>query len=537
MPTSSPPTRVPGTEWSGGMDSQDAASKFNSAAAFVESGIQEVYEDSCSICLEVFTEEEPLTMTTCNHEFHLQCILEWAQRRQECPMCWQPLSLRDPESQELLAACSHERAFHSSSVSTTSMLRSAFEDFELQHRYSTSYPEEADLERRIMQHLAAAASGMSRARLAAGASLGTLCQGVSQGGQQIVGNSAESTTPNGRVAIQAGTLVVGNNSRTSSPDMGGRGASPSGLTSAFRLSMTESGEHEDPRVDSVCATSAPASPRLNRGSVLGFLPMDGESQGSSEPSRLAGAEVVAEGFQPLRAGGGSQNWSSNDSREGSGPQRAAEATGHVQNNGGDLSTLGDALKSRWAAASTRYRETLTKSTRSFREKLRLRGGTVADISAKAREVGAGVVRAIERMSDPGPSSSDRANNDDNEGENTVTHSNALEGGTPDRLQSPGNSFSNPSPDPSSPQVDHQRTHERLSDGDAPQPSTAHCPYQHQVAVVSESPEKGVQAGSVATSGRLNINGDDDMEEIPLKVAADSVTESQRTTPTSPPLAA
>ena len=55
----------------------------------------------------------------------------------------------------------------------------------------------------------------------------------------------------------------------------------------------------------------------------------------------------------------------------------------------------------------RYRETLTKGTRNLREKFRLRSGAVSDLSAKAREVGAGVVRAIERMSvDAGAGPSD-----------------------------------------------------------------------------------------------------------------------------------
>ncbi|KAJ6403380.1 hypothetical protein OIU84_015308 [Salix udensis] len=48
-----------------------------SAAAFVEGGIQEACDDACSICLENFCDSDPSTVTSCKHEFHLQCILEW----------------------------------------------------------------------------------------------------------------------------------------------------------------------------------------------------------------------------------------------------------------------------------------------------------------------------------------------------------------------------------------------------------------------------------------------------------------------------
>lgn len=48
----------------GGELASDAepASVYNSAAAFVASGVQDSNEDTCSICLEVFTVEEPCTV-------------------------------------------------------------------------------------------------------------------------------------------------------------------------------------------------------------------------------------------------------------------------------------------------------------------------------------------------------------------------------------------------------------------------------------------------------------------------------------------
>ncbi|CAI5466225.1 unnamed protein product, partial [Closterium sp. Yama58-4] len=73
----------------------EAAVRLVSAAALVAAGVQDAEEDSCSICLDAFTESEPATLTVCNHEYHFQCVLEWAQRREECPMCWRKLALQD----------------------------------------------------------------------------------------------------------------------------------------------------------------------------------------------------------------------------------------------------------------------------------------------------------------------------------------------------------------------------------------------------------------------------------------------------------
>lgn len=59
---------------------------------------------------------------------------------------------------------------------------------------------------------------------------------------------------------------------------------------------------------------------------------------------------------------------------------------------------------------SRYKESLTKSTKGFRERLRTRGGIMQDIGARAREVSAGVVRALERMSvEPGTDRLDAPN--------------------------------------------------------------------------------------------------------------------------------
>ncbi|KAL0308232.1 UNVERIFIED_CONTAM: E3 ubiquitin-protein ligase RHF2A [Sesamum radiatum] len=137
-------------------------SHMTSAAAFVEGGIQDACDDACSICLEAFSDSDPSTVTSCKHEFHLQCILEWCQRSSNCPMCWQSVSLKDPASQELLEAVEQERAFRFAPSRNAAIFHHpTLGDFELQHLpVGVNDPE---LEERIIQHLAAAAA-MGRTR-------------------------------------------------------------------------------------------------------------------------------------------------------------------------------------------------------------------------------------------------------------------------------------------------------------------------------------------------------------------------------------
>ncbi|PWA84811.1 zinc finger, RING/FYVE/PHD-type [Artemisia annua] len=133
-----------------------------SAAAFVASGTQDACDDACSICLEPFSNTDPPTVTGCKHEFHLQCILEWCQRSSQCPMCWQSISLKDSSSQELLDIIEQERSIaNNPSVNSTIFHHPTFGDFELQHLPASAT--DSELEERIIQHLAAAAA-MGRAR-------------------------------------------------------------------------------------------------------------------------------------------------------------------------------------------------------------------------------------------------------------------------------------------------------------------------------------------------------------------------------------
>jgi len=56
----------------------------------------------CSICLDEFTDPDPAMATACFHSYHLQCIMQWAQRSRECPLCFKPLALQDDTMNQLL---------------------------------------------------------------------------------------------------------------------------------------------------------------------------------------------------------------------------------------------------------------------------------------------------------------------------------------------------------------------------------------------------------------------------------------------------
>lgn len=43
--------------------------------------------DSCSICLENYTEESECKMLSCHHLYHSSCISEWLKISKECPVC------------------------------------------------------------------------------------------------------------------------------------------------------------------------------------------------------------------------------------------------------------------------------------------------------------------------------------------------------------------------------------------------------------------------------------------------------------------
>ncbi|KAK4425708.1 E3 ubiquitin-protein ligase RHF1A [Sesamum alatum] len=123
----------------------------SSSSGQVDNVSDDSFEYSCSICLEPFTSIDPPSVTKCNHEYHLHCILEWSQRSIECPICLQHLVLKDPVSQELLAGVESDKISRSSQN-----LNPVNPDNDVNNDAPAA--DESDFEPRIMRHFATIAS-------------------------------------------------------------------------------------------------------------------------------------------------------------------------------------------------------------------------------------------------------------------------------------------------------------------------------------------------------------------------------------------
>lgn len=232
-------------------------------------------------------------------------------------MCWQPLSLKDPDSQELLKAVGRERALHRNKIQAAQIYqRSPVEEYEFD-RFASYGDEEF-----IMQHLAAAAMGRAH----------------QMGRREHI---------------------------------------------RFRPSTADYAQgHPRFVLVSGASTGAPSSPASSSPAV-------------SPPQATNNEPSLATVFTFPHYSAANRDGSSSNS-----PTQRSQSM-DVEEHGTSSSESLD-LKSRLFAASSRCKESLTKSTKGFRERLRTRGGLMQDIGARAREMSAGVVRAIERMSvEPG----------------------------------------------------------------------------------------------------------------------------------------
>lgn len=312
-----------------------------SAAAFVEGGIQKACDDACSICLEDFSESDPSTLTTCKHDFHLQCILEWCQRSSQCPMCWQPISLKDPTSQELLEAVVRERSFRVTPPRNATIFHHpTLGDFELQHLPLGA--NDAELEDRIIQHLAAAAA---------------MGRGHHMGRRE--GHRVRSS-PNGHRHF----LVFSTHP----------GGPPSHVSA--------SGGDDGPAAISGASPSTPLAsggddPLLH----VSHIPSVHTDQVSSPASGSAFLRTNRQGI--ASSNGSPANYSSPPAGDRAGPS--------------DFQSFSESLKSRFNAMSMRYKESFSKSTRGWKERLFSRSTSMTDIGPEVqREVNAGIA-SVSRM--------------------------------------------------------------------------------------------------------------------------------------------
>ncbi|XP_076903836.1 E3 ubiquitin-protein ligase RHF2A-like [Bidens hawaiensis] len=297
-------------------------SHLTSPAAFVEGGIQEACDDSCSICLEAFCDNDPKTVTGCKHEFHLQCILEWCQRSSNCPMCWQEISLSNICSQELLGAVEHERRVRLNPTRNSTIFHHpTLGDFELQHL--PVGVNGSELEDRIIQHLAAAAA------------MGRTHQHM---GRRDGSRNREST---GQSRPQF--LVFSANPR-----------GPSGGPVQEQV--------EAAAVDSV---RVPALFTARGGATIQHITSSGTANGSNSQHLTSIVHRSSSSLSSLP----------DQDRAGTSDSQAAS----------------DTWKSRFSAFSTRYKESLSKSTRGWKDKLFNKSPTMSNIGSEARrEVNGGI---------------------------------------------------------------------------------------------------------------------------------------------------
>ncbi|KAK0605529.1 hypothetical protein LWI29_027826 [Acer saccharum] len=330
-------------------ETKQSDAHLTSAAAFVEGGIQEACDDACSICLEAFCDSEPSTVTSCKHEFHLQCILEWCQRSSQCPMCWQSISLKDPTSQELLEAVERERNISLNPPRNATIFHHpTLGDFELQHLPVGA--NDAELEERIIQHLAAAAA-MGRARHIARRE-GQRSRSSAQGRQQFL---VFSTHPN--------TSPVPD---SSSPTLRGEGEP----TSTIR----------------VATPSSPPTALDDESSQLNTQLLSAQADNLSA-SASGSSALASNQHGNLINNRRSPNQSSPNSQDRAGPS--------------EFQSFSESLKSRFNAVSTRYKESISKSTRGWKERFFSRNTTMTDLGSEVRrEVNAGIAtvsRMMERL--------------------------------------------------------------------------------------------------------------------------------------------
>ncbi|XP_073135897.1 E3 ubiquitin-protein ligase RHF1A-like [Henckelia pumila] len=282
-------------------------------------------EDGCSICLEPFNSLDPPMVTKCKHEYHFQCILEWSQRSDGCPICSQHLVLKDPASQELLEGVQSDRNLRRN-------LCRVDQDIDV----NDDFPQEDDpgFEQQIVRHFTVVAS---RAR------------NISSRRRHITPDIGRS------VCILLPSVPSRNMSNMSNMAR---------VNSSLEVHQNQASCFSN--FDPVVSIGAPAV--TQRASSLN-IPSFGDS-----PS------LNSENIQ--HSGKFSEPPQNN-------PRRSSSS---------EFLAFSESLKSKISNASTRYKESISTSTRVFMEKLVARKGFVKEISREVqRETSAGIARMIGRL--------------------------------------------------------------------------------------------------------------------------------------------
>ncbi|GAB4857185.1 hypothetical protein Ancab_015093 [Ancistrocladus abbreviatus] len=322
-------------------EAKKAGNQMTSAMSPVEGAIREACDDACSICLEDFSKSDPSTITNCKHEFHLQCILEWAQRSSQCPMCWQAISMEDPVSQELFENVEQERNFRINQSRNAAIFRHpTIGSFELQHLPLNE--SEVEMEEHILQRIAAA-TGVGR-------------------GYHI--SRRESLRTRSSLLARPQFLVF------SAP------GAPPGIT--ISSSSTHVGGQIEPTPPSAVSASIPLTNAGDAQNSVSLSPV--QTDQSSPIAGLSAPWTTASVLSGNRIAAGQSSLGSED---GTGPS--------------DFQSFSESVKSRISAMSMRYRESFSRSTRGWKEKWLARSSSMADLGSEVqREVNAGIA-TVSRM--------------------------------------------------------------------------------------------------------------------------------------------
>ncbi|CAA2992853.1 E3 ubiquitin- ligase RHF2A-like [Olea europaea subsp. europaea] len=266
-------------------------------------------------------------------------------------MCWQSISLKDPSSQELLDAVERERNMRINPPRNTAIFHHpALGEFELQHVPVSA--NDSELEDRIIQHLAAAAA-MGRARQLARREV-QRSRSSPQGHPQFL---VFSSNPNSTSA----------NSHAVTPTQrGGPGPLPASMIASPNSPFITLGEDSAQLItpQSFSQTDHITTTASGSGAVANQL-------GTSSSNRRSPAQT------------------SPNSQDRAGPS--------------DFQSFSETLKSRLSALSVRYKESITKSTRGWKERLFARNISTPDPGIEVH----GEVDFARNISMPDPGTEER----------------------------------------------------------------------------------------------------------------------------------
>ncbi|KAL8483453.1 hypothetical protein ACS0TY_026227 [Phlomoides rotata] len=251
------------------------------------------------------------------------------QRSSQCPMCWQNISLKDPSSQELLDAVEHERDIRMNPPRNTTIFHHpALGDFELQHLPVNA--SESELQERIIQHLAAAAA-MGRAR--------HIARREGQRSRSSQGRPHFLVFPSHPNEASTASSLAQRDGSASPPEV----ITP-GTNSPFITGQGDSAHH----------TTRPSSAQ--------------SEQHMTTAASASGSSAVA--YQHgISSSNRSPAQTSPSSQDRAGPS--------------DFQSFSDSLKSRLGALSTRYKDSITKSTRGWKERLFARNSPTPEVHGEA----------------------------------------------------------------------------------------------------------------------------------------------------------